>query len=203
MLGSTLSLDGVPFTVLGVLPVGFQFRVPGQESGPSTPDVWIPVGANGAGLDDEGHHAYPGIARLAGATPLAAAFTQTEGILRGEREPTMRSARITPRATEERSAAREPLLLLLGAVSLLMVVGCANVAALMLGEVAVRRQEFATRAALGADGLRLVRQLLVESVILGVVGAAAGLAVAHTGVRALVRYAPATKGQFRPLASNV
>ena len=190
-LGEELKLNGETFTIIGALPRHFRLRILQAPDGTPPADIWIPVGADGSDLTDDGHHTLEAIGRLAPGVTLAAAVADTEPILRGGRSAEVRGARLTPRVEEERGASRRPLLLLMASVGLLMLVGCINVATVMLGEVTRRRRELATRAALGAGRGRIVRQLLTESMLLGLLGTAAGLFIARGGVALLVGYAPA------------
>ena len=190
MAGRTIDLDGIGYAVVGVLPPDFRFRTIEGFSAGSELDVWIPIGADGADLD-RGNHNYESIARLRDDRTIADATRESAVLLSGGGDPDWaQRARIVRRHDAEVGAARAPLLLLLGSVGLLMLLACANVATLFLGQVAGRRPELATRAALGAGRFRLIRQLLVESFVLGGLGVVGGIGVAQIGQRLLLRWAP-------------
>ncbi|MDX1392783.1 MAG: ADOP family duplicated permease [Gemmatimonadota bacterium] len=190
VIGRSIRLDGRTFRVIGVLPPDFRFGSVVPGIGEAT--LWVPAGGEPVDRDD-GNHVYEAMGRLAGGiTPTAVAETQR--LVTGGAPPESRGVRVTLRHTEQTKNARGPLLLLLGAVSLLMLLACVNVATLLLGRLAARRGELATRATLGAGAGRLTRQLLVEALVLaggGVLGGY-GLAFALRGV--LLRWAPSELG---------
>jgi predicted permease len=192
LLGRTLTLDERPFTIVGVLPPHFRLRWLGH---PTTDDldtgrkrVWVPVGATGGNMG--GGPRWEAIGRLAAGVTPDAAFAETRSILQAEIDPAERSVRIVPRPDAETRGLASPLVLLFGATGLLLLIACANVAMLILGEMPGRRREITTRAALGAGPLRIARQLLTESIILGLLGSALGGGIAWATVRALVNMAP-------------
>jgi predicted permease len=188
-LGRRITLDGVSFEVIGVLPAGFRVRALNAPAVFESHSIWIPVGAMGEELD-RGNHRYEALGRLAPGASLQAAVAETVPILRGDADPARRGARLAFRKDEESGVARRPLLMLLGSVSLLLLIACGNVAGLLLSDAARRRTELATRAALGAGRARITRQLLTEGVMLGVGGMLIGVAIAYGGVQALLRTAP-------------
>lgn len=188
VLGRSVELDGRPYTVIGVLPPGFHLRATGL-AGSEAHGVWVPVGS----MEEElgpGNHSYEALGRLAPGVSWERARTATERTLTAGTEPGSRGVRLAFRKEAEVGEAREPLLLLLGAVSVLLLIACGNVAMLLAGETARRRRELATRSALGAGGGRIVRQLVLESTLLGLGGAAGGVLVAAGAVRLLLRLAP-------------
>lgn len=188
--GTRIRLDGRAFTVVGVLPPGL--HVPGTApwATPAPPrEVWIPVGADGSELHPDSHD-YEAIARLAQGRTGEEAVAAVAPILRGDRDPEVRGARLEPRVRGERGEVRRGLLLLLGAVGLLLLIACANVATLLVARVRRGEREIATQAALGATGPRIARLLLAESALVGLLGAAAGVPVAWAGRALLVGLAP-------------
>jgi putative ABC transport system permease protein len=189
VIGRSIHLNDEPFVVVGVLPDGFQLRGLGVFGGTTTAPLWIPVGANNAPLR-EGDHSYNGIARLRSGVTLAQASPQTETLLRGYRTASEMGARLAPRVQEENAGLGGRLYLLLAAALVLLLIACGNVATLLMGELTGRRREMASRLAVGAGRGRLVRQLLTESVLLGVAGSAVGVLVAVAGTGALLRLAP-------------
>lgn len=190
VLGRSILLDGDPFTVVGVAPEGFRIPRTDPNAGADAAwDLWIPVGADGVPLTED-NHSYEGIARLAPGATSEMARAQVAPVLRGDRPARARGARVEARRRSERGEAAGGLWLLLGAVGLLLAIACANVATLLLGRVARRRREIATRAVLGAGGGRIARLLLSESLILGLLGAVAGLPIAWGGRALLLEVAP-------------
>lgn len=187
-LGGTLRLDGDAFTIVGVLPARFAFR-PLDGGARDGYDAWIPVGGDGDSLD-RGSHGYEAIARVAGGVVSPALVDETGPLLAGDSYPDGRGVRIVSRRDERVRESRGPLLLLFGAAGLLLALACVNVAALFVGRVLARRGELATRAALGAGRVRILRQLGVEALVLGGPGVLGGLAVARVGVDGLVASAP-------------
>ena len=191
VLGTSVRLDDRAYAIVGVLPRRFRFLPLGESRTRGQVDIWIPIGVDGAQLDDRGNHSYVGIARLGPRGLTSAAIQETRRLVSGVPGTSFsRDIRITPRHEEEVGATRGPLLLLLGAAGILMLISCVNVPTLFLGSVANRRAELATRAALGAGRRRLVSQLAVEALIHGALGVAGGLVLGAWTLRLLIRGAP-------------
>jgi putative ABC transport system permease protein len=186
-LGRTIRIDDQVYTVIGVLPADFRFTNPNSTL---TPDVWVPIG-RGADQFDEGSHIFTGIGRLAPGVSLTQAQAETETILRGDRSPDVRGARVVSRKEQEVARARPVLLMVLGAVGLILLLACANVGNLLLGRAVERDQEIAVRLALGATRRRLSRLVLVESLVIAVAGGVVGTLLAWWGVGGLVALIPA------------
>jgi len=187
VLGRTLVLDGVPHTIVGVLPAGFRLRHLGMhwlgEDQSGVRDVWKPLGSalgNGNNLE--------AVARLRPGVSLAQALGETRSILLAKRE--RGDVRIVPRTEDETEGLSAPLLVLFAATGLVLLIACANIATLSLGELHGRRAELVTRSALGASRRRLAGQLLTESLLVGTFGTAVGALVAVAGTRILVALAP-------------
>jgi predicted permease len=195
ILGKTLSLNGKPFTAVGILPSGFRlhsFMVTYFTQGSTDQglrDLWVPIGQEGIDLAGEGN-AFEVLGRLAPGVTLAQARAEAQTLLPEETGPPDREVRLEPRKEVVTQGVGTPLLLILCAAAVLLLVACANVATLLIGEATARRQELATRSALGAGRFRVARQLLTESVILGVLGSGVGILIAVLGTRALVSLAP-------------
>jgi len=194
VVGRTIRLDDIEHTVIGVMPANFHnVMEPAAE-------VWAPrqYRENAPFESAEWGHHLRMIGRLAPGVSVAQAHAELATISGSPIDAFPRP----PWATFETGlhveslkgavtgSARPVLLAILGAVLLLLIIACANVANLLLARGVARRGELAVRAALGAGRARLARQLLTESLVLAVLGGAAGLGVAVVGVRAIVAVAP-------------
>jgi putative ABC transport system permease protein len=189
VVSRTITLGGIPHTVVGVLPADFYFAR--AEGG----DAWALTDLARPYMRNRGVHWLNTIGRLRDGVTLPQARTAMSAVARGiaERYPdthTGRSAIVVPLRDEFVKGVRPLLLILLSAVSLVLLVACANVAGLLMARASTRQQELAVRAALGAGRGRIVQQLLAESVLLATLGGAIGLLVARAGVRALVNALP-------------
>ncbi len=177
-VGRTLNLDGQTLTVIGVMPAAFQFPYRG-----SSVDLWIPwempLIVQGR-LDAVVARLRPGVGLEAARQELSAmAGPSTAGRL-------VLVRRVKDVVT---SSTRSSMLVLMGAVGMVLLVACVNVANLLLARTAAREREIAIRAGLGARRMRIVRQFLTESLLLAGAGAAAGPALGLWGSRTLVRAA--------------
>jgi putative ABC transport system permease protein len=191
IVGKLISLDNTMYTVAGVMPAAFDFPI-----GPIHNDAWVPLLWSQNELKQRGNHYLAVIGRLKPGMDSASATAQMATIAQ-------RIARDFPDEQKERGIqvntingvvvgrVRTPLLMLLGAVGLVLLIACANVANLLLARASGRRREVAIRTALGAERWRLVRQFLTESVILAATGGLLGLAVAHWGLKGILAYAAA------------
>lgn len=202
VLGRVLRLGGEPYQIVGVVPraVRLHALMPGAQE-LRAPQVWIPIGATGHELSPFSYE-YETIGRLPAGTTVDQALAEAEPVLRGDANPAERGARILPRHEAETGAVRTPLLFLLGAVGLLLLVSCGNVAALLLAEAPSREAEMVTRAVLGAGRARLFRQLLTEHLLLALAGCAVGVLIGHAGTRLLVAFAPAELPRIEEIGTN-
>ncbi|HTM25705.1 MAG TPA: ABC transporter permease [Vicinamibacterales bacterium] len=194
VIGREVRLDDNLYTVIGVMPGGFE-NVTGSSAALWAPLQYDPsLPANGR---EWGHHLRT-IARLRPGTGAPDATREVAALGRALIEtrhpdtydPDTQFA-VAPLHDELTRAVKPALLAILGAVALVLVIACVNVTNLVLARGVRRRGEFALRAALGAGGTRLVRQVLTESVLLAGLGGVAGVAVAFLGVRGLIAVSPA------------
>ena len=185
IIGKKILLGGDPHVVIGVVGSGFDFR----EFGPA-PDVWVPFQLE-PNTRDQGHYF-----TAAGRLKAGVTVQQAKGQLARSGEDFKRKFpgalqnnqgfSVEPIREALVNNVREALLVLAGAVSLVLLIACANVANLLLARAIARRREIAIRAAIGAGRGRLIRQMLTESVLLGICGAVLGSALGVIGMRALL-----------------
>jgi putative ABC transport system permease protein len=191
VIGRTIVLDQEGFAVVGVLPPGFRFPYEVRDA-----QLWTPVPAESQMYGRRSSSMLRVAGRLKPGVSLAQAQTQMTDIAArlAQEYPNVNSNyRIGVVSMRESlvGESRSALWLLLGAVGLVLLIACANIANLYLAQGLQRRRELAVRAALGAARLRLMRQLLTESVLVGLVGGALGVALAFWALDALVALLPA------------
>lgn len=188
----SIQLDGEAYSVVGVLPK--KFALGGKQ------DLWVPLGLDRVKPQNRGSHYLHVLARLkpgVNSAQASAALTRLGDDLRHAYPGSYGPARenfemyIVPVKEQLVGKLRPALLVLLGAVALVLLIACANVANLMLARASAREKELAIRAAMGAGRGRLIRQLLTESLILGVAGGLIGLVIAYWGIDALRGLVPA------------
>ena len=180
-VGRPIRVDGLPFTVIGVAPRGLGF--------PAGADLWVPISHEPQWLrESRGLQGYTVIGRLAsGATP-AAAQEELTALAKGLAEAYPRhnegwTIRSTPLQQALTGPVRPTLLLLLASAGVLLLVSAVNLANMLLARAAARQREMVVRRAIGAGSLRLVRQLLIESLVLAALGGAIGVVGAVWGVQ--------------------
>jgi predicted permease len=194
VIGHQVSLNGISRTVIGVMPLGFQF-----ES--SEVEMWLPLGLDPANVSP-GERSYNTIGRLRRSVTLEQARAEMNTVVALLAEEyktrfpkganTTSSLNLIPLQELIVGDVRPALLLLLVSIGFVLLIACANVANLHLARAAARQKEIALRLALGAGRLRIIRQLLTESLILSVLGGAAGLLLAYWGVGTLLALASAS-----------
>jgi predicted permease len=181
LVGSQLTLDGIGVTVVGVMPP--RFSVPGTPA-----QVWTPLSLVGASEDHSKRYLRV-LARLAPGTPLDAALAQVNTVaaqLARDYPATNGPWTVNAMSVTEMIVGRQfrrSVLVLTGVVGFVLLIACANAANLQLARAAARQREIALRAALGATRGRITRQLLTESTLLALIGAAGGLLLAVGGLQ--------------------
>ena len=206
-LGSTtdlsqlkLNMENRSVSVVGVMPPGFGF--------PARSDLWTPAELWGETPSRTSHNWAMAVARLRDGVSLAQARSEMSNLARGlyqqyKPEIDMRDASVMPLRTALTTNIRTALLILLASVGFLLLVGCANVANLLLARAAERQRELAVRSALGAGRGRLVRQFLAESLLLSLTGSALGVLLAVWGVDTLLALAPASLPRLDEVSINL
>jgi putative ABC transport system permease protein len=206
IVGQTIEVSGRRGEVLGIMP-------PGVDVMDTRPEIWLPLGLNPANRQIRGNHSLFLIGRLKDGVTAQSAQTELDGLIEswGERVGIPRGAtgaaghvfaplgpdgghilQMEPVQEEIVGAASRSIWVLQGAVGLVLLIACANLANLLLARAETRQRELAVRTALGASRGRLLRQFITEGVLLSIVGGALGLWLARVGVQALVRAYPTT-----------
>ncbi len=198
IVGKALTLNGESHVVVGVMPARFQF--------PSSDDeAWVPIAFTPQEASNRGRHYLQVLARLKPGVTLAQAQSEMSTIA-------ARLQQQYPEQNADLGAAvmslhehlvgdiKPALLILLGAVGLVLLIACANVANLLLARAAVRQKEIAVRVALGAKRARLIRQFLTESVLLSTLGGIVGLGIAYGGLVLLKAFIPENISQAREIS---
>ena len=205
IVGKQIKLNGLPVSVIGVMPPNFQFHIQ-QRSGTGRPaELWsvLPIKQ----LGDYGRF-LGAVARLKPGVSAeqADAEMRTIAARRSADDPAHNlnfSAEVLPLREQFYGNVRRPLWLLLGAVGFVLLIACANVASLLLSLATAREKEIALRAALGARRSRIVRQLLTESLLLAGLGSVLGLGLAWLGIKGLILISPQDLVNLQSVGLNV
>lgn len=189
IIGQKLTVEGEPMTVIGVMPREFDF--------PSGVELWSPLTPSPDGWTEQRDFR---VLRAIGRIKAGMSFSQAQAGMNtlaerlGQEYPKENKGFgiiLIPLTKVIFGSTEQAFLVMLGAVGLVLLISCANVANLLLARAASRQREFAVRVALGAGRFRLIRQLLTESLLLALIGGTIGLLVAFIGIKALVGLAPA------------
>jgi predicted permease len=200
VVGRTLRLDDTPYEIIGVLPAGFHFpKISDLYSLPvaaERPEIWIPFVVEPREVAIPfGLFNYACIARLKAGVSPAQAVAELKPIQAGFASQAPQQgdlgANLIPLQDQIVSRSRRGLQLILAAVGMVLLIGCVNITNLLLARTSTRTREMAIRAAIGASRGRLVRQMLVEAMVLSGFGALCGLVIAYAAIPLILTAAPA------------
>ena len=198
MIGKSLLLNGRSYTVIGIMPAKFEFPIPlfgvqGNQFAERV-DIWKPVAFTATELKDRGNRSYGLITRLRADVSPVKAQAELDTIMANwiraypdNYKDSGFGARIYPLQDQVVGGMRTGLAILFGAVVFVLLIACANLATMLLARASARERELAIRIALGAGRWRLLRQMLTESVLLALAGAAGGIVLSVWGLELLKR----------------
>jgi predicted permease len=216
VLGQTIHLDRKPYTIVGVMPQSFVFPLPGMAQGVAA-DLWVPLGLTKGEMEDYGDNfSYSVVARLKPRIGMGQANADLQLVARGVLDTYAKAASDAHESLgdfqlgmtalslrdEVTGPLRPTLLVLLGSVGLVLLIACVNVANLLMMRASGRQKEIAVRLAVGAGRFRLLRQFVVEGMLLAFLGGALGLAVAVWLKDVLVAGMPASVPRFHAIELN-
>jgi putative ABC transport system permease protein len=188
IIGKSITLSGTPYTVIGVMPPGFNHPA-------GVVQLWTPLKLSASTLTDRNATIIRAVARLAPGIPMTQAQIEMNGLARQleERYPDSNTGlgfKLVSLREMYVGDVRPALLILLAAVGLVLLIACANIANLLLAKASARQKEVAIRTALGAGRLRLIKQFLIESLVLSTTGGAIGFVLALLARRPLLALFP-------------
>ena len=210
ILGRSVRLDTDLYQVMGVMPPAF--HAPGRTTEERNIDVWMSTSFHGAPMADQpprNRRFLPTtIARIKPGLTIAAAQSKVDALVANLQEQypgdyprqTAWKVRLVPLKERVAGNLRQPLFLLLGAVGVVLLIGCVNVANLLLARASARKREIAVRQALGAVQARLAQQLLTESLFLSLLGGMAGLGILFCTKGTLLRFLPGDFPRFNEIS---
>lgn len=195
VVGRTLQINGQTMTVIGIAPAGFRLHLPADAAMPTNIDIWTLWPFELASMPPTNEFVTV-LGRIRDEATVDQAEAQMATVMQGLREGNPRHAQrgtevvLRPLQTEATAHVRPVLLVLFGTVGFVLLIACANVANLLLVRAATREKEIAIRTALGSGRAEIARQMFTESLVLALLGAAAGLALSAIGVDALLALTP-------------
>lgn len=216
-LGRTILLDRTPYEVIGIMPRSFSFPIRGSRFNADPAELFIPVSWDNEDRKPKvSDFDYSMIARLRPNVTVQQANAEVRGLIKWQAEnyPTQikqmirhlpnfsLEAQVIPFREEFTGNVQRPLLLLLGAVGIVLLIGCADVTNLMFSRMVGRRREFVVRTALGAGFWRLTRQTLTEGLLLSVTGGVIGYGLASWTLPLLIHFAPDTLPRLNEIGLN-
>lgn len=196
IVGQRIRLDGLDQTVVGILPKGFHLWLPAEAFLVTDAQIWKPLRFNYANQPPRNFTFFTVMGRLKPGVTVGQAQAEMEGIARqlraehAEHESGDMRIRVVSLQHDVVKHARPALWALFGAVALLLVIACVNVAHLQLARATIREREIALRSALGATRGRVLRQLITESGVLALAGGTLGMLLADIGIRVVIRVNP-------------
>ncbi len=217
-LGRSISLDRIPHAVIGIMPRSFSFPIRGSQFNGDPAELYVPVSWTSEDRQQNvSNFDYSMIGRLRPGVTIRQANSEMHGLLKrvaGSYPPQMKQAlqqhvpnfslesQSIPFSQEFIGNVQRPLLLLLAAVGIVLLIGCADVANLMFSRMVGRQREFALRTALGARKWRLARQTITEGLVLSVAGGTVGFCLAFWALPLLIRFAPDNLPRLNEIGLN-